>query len=62
MTSGFIVIGALVGMDVVLTGWALVGLGKLRMDQQTALGMLKWLWQKELKRQTDYKNGIKRES
>jgi hypothetical protein len=53
MTAGLVLVAALVLMDVLLTGWALVGLGKLRMDQQMELAVLKWLWEKELKREKE---------
>jgi hypothetical protein len=53
MTAGLIVIGCLAGMCVLLTGYAIYGLGKMRMDQGMELGLLKWLWEKELTRQKD---------
>ena len=53
MTAGLVLIAALVAMDVLLTFWAIIGLGKMRQDQQVELGLLKWLWEKELKREKE---------
>ena len=51
MTAGGILIASLLAIDVLMTGYAIIGLGKIRMDQQVGLGILKWLWQKELKKE-----------
>ena len=53
MTAGLVLIAALVAMDVLLTFWAVVGLAKIRSDQGVELGLLKWLWEKELKREKE---------
>ena len=53
MTAGLVLIAALVAMDVLLTFWALYALAKIRSDQGVELGLLKWLWEKELKREKE---------
>ena len=50
MTAGLVLIAALVLMDVLLTGWAIVGLAKIRQDQGVELGLLKWLWERQLRK------------
>lgn len=53
MTAGMVLLGSLVGLDVLMTGWALWALGNVRGDQQMELGLLKWLWEKELTKQKE---------
>ena len=48
--SGTSLILCLIGFDILITIWALIGLGKIRQDQQVELGLLKWLWQEELRK------------
>lgn len=49
MTAGMVLLGSLVGLDVLMTGWALYALSNVRADQSMELGMLKWLWERQLR-------------
>lgn len=57
MTAGEILILCLVLFDFIATSMLVFAVSKVRADQSVELGILKWLWEKELRRQNERKAG-----